>query len=397
MSKGQTPMGGSFVTRLVLALTLVVLVSCLSDASSQHSGITDGVDGGEDAGSAVAGGFGGGGTSVSTAGGFAPSGGGMASTCGMRAAGGADYRVGSEFLTSASMNGAFGGVAEAMDRCNLAARGAGLERIYQPWVTADAVWPGDGFYSRSDDGPDGFISPACLPDEFFCARRSDERGVLSTASAWTGFTTPCVAAPNCAGWTSATSTAQGITEGGLVGCQERHRLLCRAFNGRRPVLTIDGGQPQRISFVTRERFSGALGGVAGADTRCQQVARDAGLTGDYRAFLGTSTLPAPSRFRDGGLWGPRGSTEIAFLNDATLSTTPRRALSEDETGARLADEEPIWTGTEPWAVSTGSDCAQWTNTSGLGTHGATGHLDEAWVLRGTLACSQTAHLLCLEN
>lgn len=382
------------MARLVLALCVLVLVSCLADAGSQHSGISDG-DGSADAGT-VAGGSGGGATS-STAGGFAPSGGGTASTCGMRAAGGSDYRAGGEFLTSASMNGSFGGVAGAVERCNLAARGAGLPAArWTPWLSADTTWPGDAFFTSNDDGPDTFVSPACRGD-VFCTLRSDERGVVGSASSWSGFTTPCVMALNCSGWTSARAGTQGTTDRGGVGCEERHRLLCRTFGGSWPLVAADAGTRARTSFVTREQFTGALGGIAGADTRCQQVARDAGLTGDYRAFLGSSTVTAPSRFADGGLWGAVGSTEITFLNDATLSTTPRRALSEDETGARLSDDEPIWTGTEPWAVSTGSDCAQWTNTSGLGTHGATGHLDEGWILRGALACSQLAHLLCLEN
>lgn len=388
------------MARLVWLIGVLALVSCLNDANSQRSQISNGDDGGADAGSSVAGGTGGstgGGGGTSSAGGFAPAGGGMASTCGMRAAGGSDYRSGSEFLTSARMNGAFGGVAGALARCNIAARGAGLEPRYQPWLTADARWPGDAFYTFSDDGPDGFVSPACAPEEVFCQRPSDERGMLLTASTWAGFTTPCVAAASCSGWTSASATAQGTTDRGIAGCQERHRLLCRAFNNMQPMLSFDAGRPLRTSFVTRERFTGALGGVAGADVHCQNVARDGGLGGTFAAFLGTSAVPAPSRFVDGGFWGAVGATEITFLNDATLWTTPRRALSEDETGARLPDGEPIWTGSGPWATPTGDDCAQWTGSTGVGTHGATGQLDETWIELGPQPCGQTAHLLCLEQ
>lgn len=385
------------MSRLVVVCAVVALASCLGAAGSESTdarlardaGSTM-VAGGSAGGIATAGGS-------APAGGFASSGGGTASTCGMRAAGGADYRPGTEFLTSVSMTGAFGGVAGAASRCAIAARGAGLPaRVWVPWLSADATWPGDAFFTSNDDGPDAFVSPACGGDAF-CSLRSDERGVVGSASSWSGFTTPCVVALNCSGWTSASVAARGMTDRGAAGCEERHRLLCRTFGGPWPVVAADAGVRTRTSFVTREQFSGALGGVAGADTRCQQVARDAGLTGDYRAFLGTSALAAPSRFANGGRWGSVGSTEITFLNDETLSTTPRRALSEDETGAHLGDDEPIWTGTEPWAISSGSDCAQWTSTNALGTHGATGHLDEAWVLRGTIACSQTAHLLCLEN
>ncbi|MBM4783046.1 MAG: hypothetical protein GQE15_35655 [Archangiaceae bacterium] len=195
------------MTRLVVVCA-VVLASCLS-APGSDAGMAG------DAGSTMAGGSAGG---SATAGGFASSGGGAASTCGMRAAGGADYRPGTEFLTSASMPGAFGGFAGAASRCVIAARGAGLPaRAWTPWLSADTTWPGDAFFTSTDDGPDTFVSPACGGDAF-CARRSDERGVVASASTWSGFTTPCAAAPNCAGWTTANAATQGVTDRGAVSC-----------------------------------------------------------------------------------------------------------------------------------------------------------------------------------
>ena len=353
---------------LSLPACLVGLVACLS-VSTPDGGQNESDAGSQAGGRTTAGGGSAGGGS----------GGGMAALC-MRAAGGSDYRAATQFITSVTVTGSFGGVLEAQARCNLAARGAGLKQVFLPWLTANATWPGAYFYSAFDDGPDAFKAPFGLnPFGPEGSEFTDEHGRALDAGFWTGFSTPCVAAQNCRGWTDASAT-------GLVGsdprpCVERHRLLCRSgpyFPG-----PLDAGP--------------ALGGLTGADSRCRDVGRDAGLLANFQAFLATTAIPAPSRFVDGGFWASVGSSEIIFLNDATLATTPRRALGEDETGATISPDEPVWTGTAPWAASTSNDCAAWTSTTGSGTRGSTGREDERWVDDGTQPCAQTAHLLCLEE
>ena len=56
-------------------------------------------------------------------------------------------------------------------------------------------------------------------------------------------------------------------------------------------------QQFKLVFLTSSRHTGALGGVAGADTICRGLAADAGLPGLYRAWIATDTTDDPaSRF-----------------------------------------------------------------------------------------------------
>jgi hypothetical protein len=50
-------------------------------------------------------------------------------------------------------------------------------------------------------------------------------------------------------------------------------------------------------FVTRDTYSGALGGLSGADAICQKIANDTGLGGSWKAWLSNRTTSVASRFK----------------------------------------------------------------------------------------------------
>ena len=50
-----------------------------------------------------------------------------------------------------------------------------------------------------------------------------------------------------------------------------------------------------LVFVTKAAFQGNLGGLTGADERCEAAARRAGLPGHFRAWLSTADQPAGAR------------------------------------------------------------------------------------------------------
>ena len=52
-----------------------------------------------------------------------------------------------------------------------------------------------------------------------------------------------------------------------------------------------------LIFTTSTTYSGDLGGLSGADQKCQLLADNAGLEGDYNALLSTSTIDAKDRFK----------------------------------------------------------------------------------------------------
>jgi hypothetical protein len=59
---------------------------------------------------------------------------------------------------------------------------------------------------------------------------------------------------------------------------------------------VDAGPTKRIVFLSSMTFDGELGGAAGADGKCQALAADAGLSGQYMAWISTSTSSADQRF-----------------------------------------------------------------------------------------------------
>ena len=126
----------------------------------------------------------------------------------------------------------------------------------------------------------------------------------------------------------------------------------------------------RIVFVTSEAYSGALGGVAGADLKCTSLAIAAGLTEPggvkFRAWLSDSTSSPLTRFTqidDAG-------RPYVLLDGRVLAETfaelvtfgPRTGISLTEQGEVLF-EQYVWTNTSAFGevFSAANHCAGWTS------------------------------------
>jgi hypothetical protein len=123
-------------------------------------------------------------------------------------------------------------------------------------------------------------------------------------------------------------------------------------------------------FVTNATFSGDLGGLAGADAKCQAAASAANLSGTYRAWLSTtaSSPAADATFTKASgpyrrVDGVQVVADWADLTDGTLGA----AIRVTETGTQLFNNS-VWTHTLPdgtaGGVAHGGDCAGWTEGSG---------------------------------
>ncbi|MBL9014318.1 MAG: InlB B-repeat-containing protein, partial [Myxococcales bacterium] len=68
--------------------------------------------------------------------------------------------------------------------------------------------------------------------------------------------------------------------------------------------TVDAGFKLKpnLMFTTSAAYDGRLGGLAGADSKCQALANAAGLGGTYRAYLSATGLHAYSRFTGASGW-----------------------------------------------------------------------------------------------
>ena len=126
--------------------------------------------------------------------------------------------------------------------------------------------------------------------------------------------------------------------------------------------------PKRV-FVTAAKYNGDLGGLAGADAKCQAAADAAGLGGIFMAWLSDGLDSPGTRFLTLPL-GPyitiNGATVAGSYGDLTNGTgninTP---LDITETGASVVAGDSVWTNTGTTGSSTTdlaiNTCFAWTS------------------------------------
>jgi hypothetical protein len=155
-------------------------------------------------------------------------------------------------------------------------------------------------------------------------------------------------------------------------------------------------------FITATPYPGDLGGLAGADAKCQLAATAANRTGHWKAFISSSTENAVTRMAGNGPWfQARAPAQRVFNNTANLQTVPLVALGFDETDVSFANSGPImfWTGTAIGGATSSQTCNGFTTASASvnGTVGHTNSTDATWVALGPQSCSNSQHLLCFEQ
>jgi hypothetical protein len=109
--------------------------------------------------------------------------------------------------------------------------------------------------------------------------------------------------------------------------------------------------PYKRVFVTSTSYTGDLGGLAGADLKCQAAAESVGLHGTFKAWLSDKKTPAPSRLSDLGPWYSIDGTRKLFHNRKSFLASPLAPIDLDERGQRVTAGQSVWTGTAPGAWS----------------------------------------------
>lgn len=153
-------------------------------------------------------------------------------------------------------------------------------------------------------------------------------------------------------------------------------------------------------FVTSQTFSGNVGGLAGADARCQLAADAAGLGGTWRAWLSTGAVTAISRLSIGYPIVRVNGEAIFESENERLVGLFRNAPDMDEYGHGVGNVA-VWTNTDTVGSTLFSnDCNAWTSASG-GLNGGTGLTQDtstgAWTRAGVNACSNSLRFYCLEQ
>ena len=171
----------------------------------------------------------------------------------------------------------------------------------------------------------------------------------------------------------------------------------------------DGLAPEnhRI-FVTSSAYTGSLGGHTGADTKCTNAARSAGLARNYSAILSTASVKANDSSRiniTGGVYIFSSSSEkvlVAGSNEDFWATDTKAFLNKiniDELYASASGVK-VWTGTgSDGAIMTGDHCNSWDDgtASYNGFYGNPDILVDGWTETSFESCNNSNRIYCISQ
>jgi hypothetical protein len=154
--------------------------------------------------------------------------------------------------------------------------------------------------------------------------------------------------------------------------------------------------PANRAFVTSTLSDGNLGGIAGADARCVELARQVGIQGDVRAWLSTSSVDAIER-----LQGSRGWVRMdgkPFVDTPTELQVGNifHPMRIDEQRRDVDTEVRVHTGSGPGGTFTAA-CEDWTSNAPISSNnGNANGTGTGFSYAGSALCTVPRHLYCFE-
>lgn len=158
-------------------------------------------------------------------------------------------------------------------------------------------------------------------------------------------------------------------------------------------------QGEQVVFATSTVHNGNLGGAAGGDAICNTRATAAGFSGNFKAWLGTSSSSAAARMTGytTNYILPDGTTVANNFTDLTDGSLDIR-INRNELNAAVGNTN-VWTGANGSGVATANTCTDWTTSSSTirGTIGRTDRVDNGWSNYNVHYCNQTRRLYCVQQ
>ena len=182
---------------------------------------------------------------------------------------------------------------------------------------------------------------------------------------------------------------------------------------------VCGSAYARCVFVTSQTFTANLGGLSGADSKCQELADAAGLSGTFKAWLSDSTTDARDRLAQAAVPymrvdGVPIADNFADLVDGDLAAP----LEIDEAGMMATGSPFVWTRTSTAGIHPSrAGCTQGPPDDPLGLcltcrdwfDGVTGaprfdggigswlFANSQWTFNGANQCNDMNHVYCFEH
>lgn len=199
---------------------------------------------------------------------------------------------------------------------------------------------------------------------------------------------------------------------------------CEPRGGSDPECTDLCGDGRKVMFVTSEHFvGGMLGGVAGADAKCQSAADEVALPGIFMAWIATSHEDSPL-LRFNWLEGPYvdvNGKQIAATWSEVYYTHGNPAINITEHGLPTTPSQILWPHQFPkptyltaWAspldgypvdVNFPGDCGGWSTLNAQGFVALLDHNPDIpnqggnvfWVPGYLGDCTLSAPIICVEQ
>ncbi|MCA9879468.1 MAG: DUF1554 domain-containing protein, partial [Thermomicrobiales bacterium] len=160
-----------------------------------------------------------------------------------------------------------------------------------------------------------------------------------------------------------------------------------------------------LVFLSSTPHQGNLGGVSGADAKCQAAATAAKLPGTYKAWLSDSHSDSSPNIRFTRSAGPyqlvTGVTVAANWADLVDGNLAASINVTENGGVVVAVGEAAWTNTraDGSRLDSPSHCDNWQSNAG-GTSGRVGiviRTDHVWTDASTVSCENHAPLYCFQQ
>lgn len=279
-------------------------------------------------------------------------------------------------------------------------------------MTATAVTvSGSTTVTSASDASSGEGGGPCVPLFEVCNGIDDDcDGEVDESDPFLGFDCDTGEPGICQAGTFACEDGQLVCERKLAPAMEVCDGIDNDCNGKVDEVPC---LPKTV-FITSQTFTGALGGLHGADAICQSAAETAGLSGTYKAWLSTSTEDVFARFTHPETpYVLVDGTKVADGFGELVNGGPQHAISLDEYGnpapsttacSQLAPPSAtVWTSTLPdgHIHQETQTCDNFTAAFGPASLGCASptYLD-AWSVccsAGVNLCAQKAALYCFEQ
>lgn len=216
------------------------------------------------------------------------------------------------------------------------------------------------------------------------------------------------------------TAAEAVEPSQMTGCLSPFGVLTKLSLGDKPAhrcwpkerevsLRLDAADDSEAkgAFVTSELFTGNLGGISGADAKCQAAANAAGLQGRWRAWISDKTSSPASTFVRSEIPYVRvDGIRIAMNWDDLVNGSLLAPIEVDENGAYVP-ASMVMTDTRPDGTAMGTHpdgsertCSNWTSESGVDPDaGYSSSTDAGWSLRGGIyfRCAGQNRLYCFQQ